>query len=78
MVSLLRLGRFLTGWMMMKDLFVGWRTQRSAKRAVKEKSEFGRLSCSGDNGVPYIVYSVSGWGVSADVTRVVWLDEGLD
>jgi len=63
---------------MMKNWLAGWRTLRSAKRAVKEKSGFGRLSSSGDNGVPYIVYSVSGWGVSADVTRVVWLDEGLD
>jgi len=63
---------------MMKNWLAGWRTLRSAKRAVKVESEFGRLSGCGDNGVPYIVYSVSGWGVSADVTRVVWLDEGLD
>ena len=78
MVLLLRLGKFLTGLMTMKNLHVGWRTQRSARRAVKEKSGFGRLSCRGDNGVPYFVYSVSGWGVSADVTWVVWLDEGVD
>ena len=65
-------------WMMMKNWLVGWRTLRSANRAVKEESGFGRLSGCGDNGVPYIVYIVSGWGVSADVTRVVWLDEGLD
>ena len=64
-------------WMMMMNLFVDWKLQRSARRAVKKKQD-RRLSCSGDNGVPYIVYSVSGWGVSADVTRVVWLDEGLD
>ena len=76
MVFLLRLGKFLTDWIMMKNWLAGWRTLRSAKRAVKVESEFGRLSSRGDNGVPYIVYSVSGWGVSADVTRVVWLDEG--
>ena len=63
--------------MMMKNWLVDWKLQRSARRAVKEGRD-RRLSCSGDNGVPYIVYNISGWGVSADVTRVVWLDEGMD
>ena len=44
-----------------------------------EKEPDGQLFGGGYRGLPYYVYDISGWGVSAGATLVVFLDdEGLD
>ena len=60
----------------MRRSFAGWRTLRSANRAVEQMGEgFDRRDHNGK----LFVYSISGWGVTSDCTVVVAVDdESLD
>jgi hypothetical protein len=59
----------------MRKSFVGWKRLRNVNRAVEQVGEgFDQR----DNNGKLFVYSVCGWGVTSDCTRVVQLDESLD
>lgn len=59
----------------MRKSFVGWKRLRNVNRAVEQVGEgFDQRDHNGK----LFVYSVCGWGVTSDCTRVVQLDESLD